>query len=322
MDRDASPRQLFETLRARLGSLSEALFDKAPCTRRSASRPATNSFRGSGPDLLILCRGLGAVDRVLRRFEQSWHRLTVEDRLAIWNEWDIRLERLHGDVRDRCGLCLVAPGFGAPAAATLYDCAVCSNRVASFAEEMERYARRLDDNLEFLAPVSNSPPPVVHPTPEPSPAPEPPATPVTPPIPNDTAKDDKIRELETKCQDYSEILEQTQNVLQAVNAEKTAQEDTVKAMLQDLDTLRKSKEESEALSKLLGDDLQEAMNGIEKYAEDLDDLMRWRKFVLILAPSRCSAYEEHFSLFFFFIATFSQGMDFPGRDLIFSAVHE
>ncbi|EHA46269.1 hypothetical protein MGG_02744 [Pyricularia oryzae 70-15] len=276
MDRDASSRQLFETLRARLGSLSEALFDKAPCTRRSASRPATNSFRGSGPDLLILCRGLSAVDTVLRRFEQKWYRLTVEDRLAIWNEWDIRLERLHGDVRDPCGLCFVAPGFGAPAAATSYDCAVCSHKVTSFTEEMERYARRLDDNLEYLAAVSSSPPPVAHPTSEPSPAPEPPATPVPPPVPDDTAKDDRIRELETKCQDYSEILEQTQDVLQAVNAEKTAQEETAKALLEDLATLRKAREESEALSKLLGNDLQEAMNGIEKYAEDLDDLMRWQ----------------------------------------------
>lgn len=317
MDRDASSRQLFETLRARLGSLSEALFDKAPCTRRSASRPATNSFRGSGPDLLILCRGLSAVDTVLRRFEQKWYRLTVEDRLAIWNEWDIRLERLHGDVRDPCGLCFVAPGFGAPAAATSYDCAVCSHRVTSFTEEMERYARRLDDNLEYLAAVSSSPPPVAHPTSEPSPAPEPPATPVPPPVPDDTAKDDRIRELETKCQDYSEILEQTQDVLQAVNAEKTAQEETAKALLEDLATLRKAREESEALSKLLGNDLQEAMNGIEKYAEDLDDLMRWRKFVLMLALSLFFLSTIFLLLFYLF-----HGMDSPRRRFELSAVPE
>ncbi|EJT70553.1 hypothetical protein GGTG_11576 [Gaeumannomyces tritici R3-111a-1] len=255
------PRQRFEALRASLFGLSEALFDKAPFSRQGS----TGGFRGSGPELVTISRGLGSADLVLRRFEESWHGLRAEDRQILWDEWDALLTKMLSNARQPCMLCHVAPGTDATShPSTGLDCASCGTRVALYAEELESCASRLTETLKNLAPISTGPAPPVSPAP----------TDVALSFPavgsegNCKIAEAKSAVAEAKCVEYSETLQQTQNELEAANAEKTSQ-------AEELEHLRKEREDLQASNTVFEGDLKVVMEMVEQFAEDLDVLMRW-----------------------------------------------
>ncbi|KAL8295723.1 hypothetical protein RB600_001275 [Gaeumannomyces tritici] len=314
------PRQRFEALRASLFGLSEALFDKAPFSRQGS----TGGFRGSGPELVTISRGLGSADLVLRRFEESWHGLRAEDRQILWDEWDALLTKMLSNARQPCMLCHVAPGTDATShPSTGLDCASCGTRVALYAEELESCASRLTETLKNLAPIPTGPAPPVSPAPT--------DVALSFPAVGSEVADARIAELEAKlleaekkwitaennckaaedkckaaeekcteaqerytaaevrwaetegnckiaeaksavaeakCVEYSETLQQTQNELEAANAEKTSQ-------AEELEHLRKEREDLQASNTVFEGDLKVVMEMVEQFAEDLDVLMRW-----------------------------------------------
>lgn len=233
---DSQPRLLLEELRSTLSSVTESLFHNASFVQ--------GQFTGAGSRLASLCRGPACADKTLQHLEHRWDYLQGGGRSELAGQWENSLTRLAQRLREsRDGCQCSADGNGGKA---LTSCAICRPKVAEVAEDLEKFAMGFAEKLDADERAATR----------------------RDGLENIHLKEVAIRRLEDEARTLKDDIEQKASTIELLSTQNTTQRVS-------LEEARDARREFEMTCHMLEEELGEAIDSIEKCAENLRKAERW-----------------------------------------------